>query len=64
MSKMQRDELFPSGVVLPRGIKKSCIDGIFQAIKKELPQEAQRVEVITAILSDAKEKIRQMRIEL
>ena len=37
---------------------------IFQAIKKELPEESQRVEVLTAILSDAKEKIHQMKIEL
>ena len=27
---MQRDELFPSGIVLPREIKKSCIESIFQ----------------------------------
>ena len=56
--------MFPSGIVLPREIKKSCIESIFQAIKKELPEEAQRVEVLTAILSDAKEKIHQMKIEL
>ena len=61
---MQRDELFPSGLVLPREIKKSCIESIFQAIKKELPEESQRVELLTAILSDAKEKIHQMKIEL
>ena len=61
---MQRDELFPKGISLTRENKEALFGGYFPAIKKELPEEAQRVEVLTAILSDAKEKIHQMKIEL
>ena len=41
---MQRDELFPSGIVLPREIKKSCIESIFQAIKKSFRKKLKELK--------------------
>ena len=61
---MQRDELFPSGIVLPREIKKSCIESIFQAIKKELPEEALTVEVLEYIANELKDKAHSLQIRL
>lgn len=62
--KMDEGKIFPSGIVLLSKEEDSCIESIFQTIKKELREEAQTVEVITMILNDAKEKITQIKIEL
>ena len=51
---MDEGKIFPSGIVLLSKEENSCIESIFQAVKKELREEAQTVEVITMILNDGK----------